>query len=355
MRDLPSIDPPLREPSPVEFVPSPVVEPADDAAPRPIPAADRGKKARRYCWTLPNYTEDDCEAIGRLCDGPNFKYVCYGREIAPTTGTPHLQGYLEIKNPSTTGNIQNQLRAAGCRGMTLLYANGTAQDNMDYCGKEGELVEFGTRPKGQGKRTDLDSVSDLIKSGGNYKAVAEQFPVAFIKYNRGIQALIAAMAPYRDFKTRVYWIYGPTGVGKSRTCWNIAGIANGYPKNSRTKWWDGYLNQPCVIMDDYRPNKEMGFDYLLNLFDRYPMNVEFKGGTMSFLGRVIFVTSPMTVRDMWKDCEWIGQEAIEQMERRVCQIEFNGRDQGTILKTMIMSQEGEHSWPLQTENPEEEG
>jgi len=54
-------------------------------------------------FTLNNYTEDD---IDRLCDmDPDKAFVVIGLEVAPTTGTPHLQGYFQFKDNRTVSAV----------------------------------------------------------------------------------------------------------------------------------------------------------------------------------------------------------------------------------------------------------
>jgi hypothetical protein len=87
-----------------------------------------------------------------------------------------------------------------------------------------------------------------------------------------------------------------------------------------TKWWDGYVGQPYVIIDDYRPDL-CTFSNLLQLFDRYPMRVEFKGGSCQFVAKYIFVTAPKSPRDMW--CNRV-EEDINQLMRRITLVrDFN--------------------------------
>ena len=54
-------------------------------------------------FTLNNYTEDD---IDRLCDmDPDKALVVIGLEVAPTTGTPHLQGYFQFRDNRTVSAV----------------------------------------------------------------------------------------------------------------------------------------------------------------------------------------------------------------------------------------------------------
>jgi len=50
------------------------------------------EKFRNWVFTLNNYTDED---IARLANPyEQVKFIAYGKEIAPTTETPHFQGYI---------------------------------------------------------------------------------------------------------------------------------------------------------------------------------------------------------------------------------------------------------------------
>ena len=49
---------------------------------------------RHIVFTLNNYSEDE---YLNILNSEYFKYVIIGKEICPTTGTPHLQGYGELE------------------------------------------------------------------------------------------------------------------------------------------------------------------------------------------------------------------------------------------------------------------
>jgi len=54
-------------------------------------------------------------------------------------------------------------------------------------------------------------------------------------------------------------------------------------------WWDGYEGQHTVIIDEFY--SWLRYDFFLRLTDRYPLQVETKGGSVQFVSRRIVFTS----------------------------------------------------------------
>lgn len=98
----------------------------------PIPEKGKTRKqispSKRWTFTLNNYTGDD---IKNICSS-NSSYI-FGEEVAPTTGTPHLQGYIEFKNKVRPMGVFNN------SNFHWEKARGTRQDNIKYCGKDGKV------------------------------------------------------------------------------------------------------------------------------------------------------------------------------------------------------------------------
>ena len=245
-----------------------------------------------------------------------FKYWCFGKEVGES-GTPHLQGYLEFRNTHRLriSACVTKLVGIGIDGCHVEIARGTAQQNIDYCSKDGAFIEGGDRPKGQGKRTDLDEVCALINEGGTMVDLVSKFPAQVVKFRHGLEYLLQVKTPRRFFKTTVWWLWGPTGSGKSRYAWEQG--PSSYMKACNHKWWDGYIGQEIVIMDDFRPSKDLPFSFILNLFDRYPLSVEVKGGMAEFVSRTIFVTTPNSPEDTCEHLDWLGVEQKNQLLRRI--------------------------------------
>lgn len=92
--------------------------------------------AKRWCFTLNNYTDDECEQICSSCS--SFCDFCViGKEVGEM-GTPHLQGYLEFKTkrrPLSVFKFTNRIK--------WLKSRGTREQNLEYCSKDNLFFSIG--------------------------------------------------------------------------------------------------------------------------------------------------------------------------------------------------------------------
>jgi len=117
----------------------------------------------------------------------------------------------------------------------------------------------------------------------------------------------------------VKWFWGPTGAGKSRAASEL--MPEAYYKDGGTKWWDNYSGESDVIIDDFRfcaSDRDVTFSYILRLTDRYPFQVQTKGGYCEFSAKRIIFTSPMSPEDAFRDVS----ESIAQLMRRITEVRF---------------------------------
>lgn len=263
----------------------------------------------RWCITLPNWTVAEEESLKAIA----CKYLVYGRETCPTTGTPHLQGYIEFVNRKSLAMVKTLIPRAH-----LLPAKGTAEENRTYCSKEDPLFHEQGEFTSQGKRTDLVQLLADIKQGNDHRTLIDDHPEAFFKYHVAIDKAMTLFAPKRNWVMHVEWIYGPTGTGKSHYANEAAG--EDVYRKPPGKWWDGYTGQNTVILDEYRPDW-WTFYYLLLLLDKYPLTVEIKGGTRSFSSRVILITAPIRWDKMYQKQD---DEKLNQLGRRITTSKYFG-------------------------------
>lgn len=256
-------------------------------------------RVRNFCFTINNYTEEDV----RMCNEIVCTYIVYGYEQGENN-TPHLQGYIYYQNKKEWNVLKREIPRAH-----IEICRGTSQDNIQYCKKEGNFVERGEPPK-QGNRVDIHRVIRECENGANMRHITQnarnlqgiQIAEKWLKYNEDV----------RDFQPEVIWLWGPSGVGKSRTARELA-EGDIYTKNDGSKWWEGYDAHETVILDDFR-DSWWSITETLRILDRYECRIECKGGSRQLLARKIIITSIFPPHFMYRNA---AGEPIEQLLRRI--------------------------------------
>lgn len=271
-------------------------------------------KARscRWSWTLFNYTEEMIEGVATAFKtNEKLSYIVWGREVCPDTGRKHLQGYLEMKIKS---GFRTVLKHAGLPQNTFIcVSKGNAKENRAYCTKDGnQVVELGKARDGQGHRNDLSDVKEMVKQGCSLEEIAD----VATSY-QGLRSINTYRAIYdkpRDFETKVVWLWGDTGTGKTlfaRLITDNAWIsaANGI------EWFDGYYNNAYAILDDIRAESGR-IEKFLRLFDRTGCPVPIKGSTVQWKPRLIVVTGPFHPQVLFRKGAPCFEENVQQLLRR---------------------------------------
>lgn len=262
-----------------------------------------------------------------------FRYVCFQREHAPTTGFHHWQGYVYFDNPVRFSTVRGLLSRYFELEGNVLAARGSAQQNRDYCSKsesavEGSFLEIGDMPE-QGKRSDLDEIAEAIQAGESVQSIALAHGSQFIRYAKGIKeyaATISCVPRDPSVPCTVHWWFGPTGVGKSKKAFET--YPDAYVKMGTNKWWDGYGGEKTVLFDDYRAGMLL-FSELLRVLDRYPHKVEGKGVTFELSANVFVITTTSRPEVIWHKRT---EEDLNQLLRRITTITEFHSDGTTILK-----------------------
>ena len=217
-------------------------------------------------------------------------YKIVGREVS-STGTPHLQGYVQFASNKRLSGVRKLLPTAHWE-----LAKGDAGANYAYCSKDQQFEEIGERrltSKEQGlKQKEL--WTDVIRAAEAGTA-KEEYPQQWVQYHSTLTKLyrpvLADLDAYKGL-----WFVGPPGTGKSR--YARQEYPGAYDK-LLNKWWDGYENQDAVLIDDIgHANVQMG-SFLKRYADHYPFRAEFKGGSMVIRPKVIIVTSNYRIEELW--------------------------------------------------------
>lgn len=158
-----------------------------------------------YVWTLNNYTEEELDKL-RICVGKRgIKYICWGKEVAPSTGTPHLQGYVQGTQKQWSrlkeamvhriANFEPAKSPAGPFPKELEGEFGKPYSAIGYCMKDGQFEEYGVKmphkgSPGQGNRADLSHVQEAINEGKTYDDICDEHFGTAAKYHKFIKERI---------------------------------------------------------------------------------------------------------------------------------------------------------------------
>lgn len=263
------------------------------------------KKVRNICFTLNNYT---LEEEAKLTDSDLWRYLIYGREVGEN-GTPHLQGYMELNRQMNWRSLKKKL---GER-YHLESRLGTQEEAIIYCKKDGDFLELGTKKK-QGCRVDLIELKEKVLKGDKKVRDIIKDDVQNYQQLRFVEGLSKYIAlPKEQIKRKVYWYWGPSGIGKTFDAFEEAKNEEYWMSGKDLKWFEGYWGQPNVIIDDFRGDF-CTFHFLLRLLDDYPLRVEYKGSSTPWLATTIWVTSTYSPLRVYRD---VSDESMKQLLRRI--------------------------------------
>lgn len=272
------------------------------------------KRYRNVCFT--SFQDDEPRYIPDI-----MSYLIYGLEQCNSTGSWHWQGYVEFS------------RRIGRRQLQEIFNNshfedrhGNALQAATYCAKDGEYCEFGSISQ-QGRRTDLEQLSQSIVDGASIVSVAESCPRLFVQYGRGLSLLQSVcrqshQRPWRHTQIEIWW--GVTGTGKTRTFFSQYDVADTYRFLYRgsTDYWDGYTGQHNVLFDEFE--SQIRLSDMLMYCDGHPLllNIKFAHGYADW--DTVTIISNSNPQTFYANCSTERRDAFARRVTRV--IEYIDND-----------------------------
>lgn len=253
----------------------------------------RESPKKQWVFTINNYSDEELSSLKQRLQ-EHSQYAIIGQEQA-STGTEHLQGFVSFKK---------KVRFSGAKQIIgdrayIAPSRASAAANQAYCSKDGQFWEHGVPPR-PARASDPDSrplhelaqsFLECLETGKSLTDLLKDQPFHMLShastwlksYHQIKQHEVKQRGP-----VLCIWLYGATGTGKSTFAHDL--WPNAYIKDPSTLWWDGYVQQPEVIVDDF------GFSYppvinLLNWFSPFKCRVQIKGGYTSLAASKFIVTS----------------------------------------------------------------
>lgn len=128
-------------------------------AKKPAPkkkVSEWSQSARRFCFTFNNYKDDDIDHLMAL-GKKDIRYIVFQPERAPSTNTPHLQGYAEFTKKITKKaacilldpRAEEALKSRKIKAMKIMVfpCKGTRDQNIKYCTRVYEKDDPTTRKR----------------------------------------------------------------------------------------------------------------------------------------------------------------------------------------------------------------
>lgn len=289
----------------------------------------RLQKGNHFCFTLNNYTPAEEDALKANLD---ITYLIYGHEVAPGTGTPHLQGYMQFAERMTPTFVKRINPR-----MHLENAKGSGEQNKIYCSKGTDIYEAGNmKPMVKGKRNDLSKLKEMTKDKKFITCIEECQNLQQIRY---VEKLFEYKPLSAEFKKRdVFWFWGPTGSGKTKAAYEQVktwGKDFWVSNPSGSKWFTGYFGQEIAILDEVRAG-QWPYAILLRILDGYEIRLENKGGFVIWNPEGIIITAPKNPQDTYHGQLEFGDGHIDQLIRRITEVKeftYLEENEDSIIET----------------------
>lgn len=231
------------------------------------------------------------------------------RDPASVNGYTHWQLVVGYKKPTSLARVKFRF---GTEAHAEPTKSDAARTYVFKCetGIEGSQFELGSYPLRRNSAVDWEEVRDLAKRGDLEKLPAN----VYVQHYRTLKQIACDNLKPQAIERKVIVFWGKTGTGKSRRAWEEASL-DAYPKDPRTKFWDGYKQHENVVIDEFRGDIDIA--HMLRWLDRYPVNIEVKGSSTTLTARTIWITSNISPSAWYPNTD---AETLRAFLRRLTEI-----------------------------------
>lgn len=268
-----------------------------------------------------------------IIKGKTNAYYCFSLEVGKQGETPHLHIYFQFENGRVGNTVKNVFPTSH-----IDYCGGSNTSIRDYVFKTGKKWENSekeetridgtqfenselTEEPGQGTRSDLDTIKELVDSGKTPREILEINPNNYF-YEKFIGEMYynkrCAETPIkRDINVTVHT--GVAGSGKTNvlTKLNEQDLFIGADYSSAL--FDNYEAQDVLFLDEFRG--QIPYNQLLIILDGYKMPIHARYFNKYALWNSVHITSVIPIEE-WYNNDNI-RDTFEQLKRRVSKITYH--------------------------------
>lgn len=291
------------------------------------------KEKQRYAYQLTannpashGYSHEAIKKI--LFEGfPTVKYFCMGDEIGEE-GTYHTHVYVTFTSRVRWKTVQKNFP-----GVHIEFAEGSAQDNRDYCTKsgrwtdtkkhesivEGSFEEWGTFPSQKGTNTDMEELYQLVKEGysnAEILAINNDYILNIDKLDKLRTTLLTdKFKGTRRLGLRCCYVFGETGKGKTKDILDEHKDCNVYRVSDYLHPFDGYACQPVIAFEEFRSSLRLSD--MLNYCDIYPIELPARYANKYACFDMVYIVSNWPLEEQYSDIQKTDRASWRAFLRRI--------------------------------------
>ena len=290
----------------------------------------RGKSSRKYQLTINNPLEHGWthERIREnIQDFSGCVYWCLCDEVGEN-GTLHTHVYMAFRSEAEFSQVKRHFYEAhieACRG--------THRENRDYIRKEGKyrdtdkaetnrpetFEESGELPPESDRRTkQSEAILAMVQDGASNAEILRAYPSAMNhlpRIDQTRQTLLEERYRRQFRKQEVTYLYGKTGVGKTRGILEKHGYENVYRVTNYQHPFDGYKGEPVIVFDEFRSNLPLGD--MLNYLDGYPLMLPSRYADKVACYTEVYLVSNIPLEKQYPNVQQEEPESWNAFKRRI--------------------------------------
>ena len=293
------------------------------------------KKSRKYQLTFNNPIDHGFihEFIKTtLASFPGMQYWCMCDEIGEQ-GTPHTHLYLYSPNAILFSTLQQRFM-----GAHIEAAKGSHRENRDYIRKEGRWLddakhetnlpetfeESGALPIERDKRELVSSeILSLIQSGSSNAEILVQYPSAMNRLQHieaARQTLLEECYSNQWRDLEVTYLWGKTGVGKTRSIMEKYGYSRVYRVTNYDHPFDDYKGQDVILFEEFRSS--LPIQDMLKYLDGYPLMLPCRYSNKAACFTKVYLVSNIPLSAQYPNVQVSEPETYRAFCRRINQGDY---------------------------------
>lgn len=303
----------------------------------------RKPSSRKYLLTINNPLDhgfDHARIRSILSEFPGCEYWCMCDETGEQ-GTHHTHVYAAFSNCVMFDTIHGKFY-----GAHVDAAKGKHRENRDYIRKEGKwsddakhetnhpetFEEWGDLPPDKTKNeSQSELIMQMIRDGKSNAEILMEIPNAYTKLNY-IELARQTLLEDQYKNTRrildVTYIWGDTGVGKTRSVMDKYGYSEVHQITDYAHPFDGYKGQDVVIFEEFRSSLKI--EDMLKYLDGYPLQLPCRYANKTACYTKVYIISNISLDRQYPNVQMGCHATWAAFKRRIHNVQHMTRDFGFL-------------------------